>query len=238
MGRIMKLRTITESSKYLYYVPMPGTEDEIYDMPDSSLGVRCWVDNPNSIKAMSGWLNNFVTFGELIKEGSWSLYQFVGPKPIALPFVYSLNYVDTNKADLLSKEDLKDYINWLVKTDPDSGMIINSAYEQKSDDEPFGHWTKGKTTHSELVQVISSIVKTLGPLVWSPNDSNPDMKYQIIATQSFIMTKINHESVVDKEEKPEILKNFSKYRPDAELIGKDDSDAGNWDEDEDWWKNA
>lgn len=219
----MRLRTIVEDANRLYYVPMPYADDQIDAMPDCADGVRCWADDPASIEAMSGWLNGLTTFGKLIEQGSWSLYQFIGPKPVQLPFCYSLNYVDMEKADKLTRQDLADYTKWLYKTDPNSELIINSAYEGTSDNESFGHWTKGRTTHAELVKVLSDIVKTLGPLVWSPQDSNPNMRYQVIATVPFKMIKINHGSVADNSQMPKIPDGWER------IDGYDDDDDFGYD---------
>jgi hypothetical protein len=220
----MKLSLITEGMQTIYYVPMPGTEEELHDIPDSAESVRCWQDTPDSVNAMSEWLNGFVIFGEEIKEGAWSLYQFVGPKPISLPFAYTLNYVDIVQAEKISTDQLKESIQWLLKTDPTSEMIINSSYEETT-------WTKGQTTHQELVKVLSDIVKTMGPLVWCPEDTNNVMRHQVIATVPFKMTRINPDSIHDQDRQPEIL---DPDLGDKRIIGREDP------EDEpdpaDWWK--
>lgn len=234
----MKLSSINESSsRTTYYTVLDGTQETVVGIPPE----KCWPDNKGGIRALGVWLNDFMTYGELIKDGKMSLYQFVAPSPTKLPLDVSLNYVSMDKAQILKGEELSDAIKWLSQFD--SSAIINSHYENKKGSitrhlEPIGKWSKGRATHGEMVSVLSDIIKSTGPVVWSPIDLNFDMSWACITTVKVEMTRVNTDAVVDPNDRFD----FDSIKGDFKVIGrmepeKSDEESDEESDEADWWKN-
>lgn len=226
----MKIQHLLESSGATYYTVCQGTQEAINTIPED----RCWIDNAESISAMSIYLQDFTSFGKAIQSGDCSLYQFFAPKPTPLPINVTLNYVSIGNATRLPPDDLKDSIKWLRSIELSLGqdlseIIVNSAYEKHQ-------WTKGRATHQELVGVLSDIVKSIGDMVWNPQDGDPTMRYQVIATVPVEMHKISLSSMLDRDARFDTTQTTP---GGGRIVGiKDQSDQDDSDDsdDADWWK--
>lgn len=180
------LSVLAESASAFYTV-MPGTADRLSASPRD----KCWLDNAESIDAMSVYLNDFTVYGEGLDNEEYSLYQFIAPAPVSLPMNLSLNPIYPGNGNKLSPDDLKDAIAWISKFD--SSTLINSQYEDN------GQWTKGRASGRELKSVLADIVVSLGECVWNPEDGHPNMKHQVIVNGKFKMTRVNHESITNPD---------------------------------------
>jgi hypothetical protein len=192
---------LNEDQGALYYTVYPSTEDHLRVLiPTWPESIRIFASDNESVEAMSGWLNDFVRYGQMLKDGTCSMYQFRGPRPTQLPLNLSLNYVDIQNAVNLSEEDYEHSIKWLQQFD--SETFINQQYAPgglaSKVQERFGSdKSRNNTTGREMVKVLSDVVKTTGPLVWNPKDDHPEMRYQIIATIPFDIYRINYESIMN-----------------------------------------
>jgi hypothetical protein len=191
----MKLKTITEDKNMLYYTVVESNADTLYTVPTE----KCWLNTPDSVDAMSIYIQDFTIYAEMITTGRASLYQFVAPAPTPLPVNITLNYVKMQRAIRLSESDIAKYLEMFKRAeqhynDSISNIIINTAYGDYTDDKHDDH-----IKHDKLVSILSNIVKSTGDIVYNPQDTNKIMKHQVIVSIPVNLERINLDSILNTD---------------------------------------
>jgi hypothetical protein len=113
-------------------------------------------------------------------------------------------------AERLDDNTYEQYLKWLSRFNSD--YLINSQYETgghnynwHKDEFPdsTGFYKLKGATGREVVKILSDVVKSTGNLVWNPRDTHPEMKYQVIPTVNFNLTRVDNKRAYEIGLSPE-----------------------------------
>ena len=208
----------------------------VYDYPDDRTVV--FPATRSGIKALRNYANYFTSFAEAVGD-EWNLYSFEAEEPMPLPFPMNLNYTDIRNAKKLDHNNLQKAIQIMSKYD--EGHIINMGeYMTKTKngweaDEPQLAY-ESDYSREHLITILSSIIKTIAPVVINPSNYDLDMEKQVVVSRKVRMIKIEpeeaHEFLIPTEDNPLFGANIH----DQEIVGELEDEEDEYGFGGDWWK--